>query len=145
MKKEEIIIDFATVQSMDFLKANDRHIPPELLIEKVQRKEIILAKNAGKIIGWLRFGYFWDQYPFMNMLMILEEYRRKGTGKLLVSFWENEMVQKGFDAVFTSTLANEEGQHFYRKLGYVDSGCLLLETEPALEIIMRKRLQSPVN
>ncbi len=145
MKKEEIIIDFATDQSMDFLKANDRHIPPELLIEKVQRKEIILAKNAGKIIGWLRFGYFWDQYPFMNMLMILEEYRRKGIGKLLVSFWENEMVQKGFDAVFTSTLANEEGQHFYRKLGYVDSGCLLLETEPALEIIMRKRLQSPVN
>jgi Acetyltransferases len=145
MKKEEIIIDFATVQSMDFLKANDRHIPPELLIEKVHRQEIILAKNAAKIIGWLRFGYFWDQYPFINMLMILAEHRRKGIGRLLVSFWENEMVQKGFDAVFTSTLANEEGQHFYRKLGYVDSGCLLLETEPALEIIMRKRLQSPVN
>jgi hypothetical protein len=40
----------------------------------------------------------------------------------------------------TSTLANEGAQHFYRKLGYRDSGCLILEDEP-LEILLTKNLK----
>lgn len=39
----------------------------------------------------------------------------------------------------TSSLSNEEAQHFYRKLNYVDSGALLLPEEP-LEIIFVKKL-----
>lgn len=39
----------------------------------------------------------------------------------------------------TSTLSNENAQHFYRKLGYRDSGGLLLPNEP-LEIIFVKNL-----
>lgn len=39
----------------------------------------------------------------------------------------------------TSTLSNENAQHFYRKLLYRDSGSLLLENEP-LEIIFTKKL-----
>jgi hypothetical protein len=33
----------------------------------------------------------------------------------------------------------ESAQHFYRKLGYVDSGALLLPDEPA-ELLLRKDL-----
>lgn len=39
----------------------------------------------------------------------------------------------------TSTQSDETAQHFYRKLGYVESGSLLFENEP-LEIIFRKSL-----
>lgn len=49
------------------------------------------------------------------------------------------MKKKGFKLVMTSTLANEDAQHFYRKLGYKDSGCLLLEDEP-IEILFTKTL-----
>ncbi|MMZ69276.1 hypothetical protein D1872_320840 [compost metagenome] len=49
------------------------------------------------------------------------------------------MSQKGFELVMTSTQSNEEAQHFYRRLGYKDAGCLLLENEP-LEIILTKSL-----
>jgi ribosomal protein S18 acetylase RimI-like enzyme len=49
------------------------------------------------------------------------------------------MRQRGFTLVMTSTLSNERAQHFYRRLGYIDAGCLLLENEP-LEIIMAKKL-----
>ena len=77
--------------------------------------------------------------PFMNMLYVLEGERGKGYGKELVVFWENEMRQKGYDRVLTSTLSNEQAQFFYRKLGYTDSGSLLLPDEP-LEIIFLKEI-----
>ncbi|NLV92595.1 MAG: GNAT family N-acetyltransferase, partial [Firmicutes bacterium] len=41
--------------------------------------------------------------------------------------------------VMTSTQADEEGQHFYRKLGYRDIGGFVLPGEP-LELIMIKEL-----
>jgi len=59
-----------------------------MLQKKLQNREVIVIKKSGKIIGWLRFNYFWDKHPFMNMLMIVEEYRGKGLGKKLVQFWE---------------------------------------------------------
>ncbi|MBE0343605.1 GNAT family N-acetyltransferase, partial [Paenibacillus sp. 28ISP30-2] len=84
-------------------------------------------------------GFFWDNTPFMNMIWIDERHRGTGIGKKVVHYWEELMKQKGFEMVMTSTLSNEEAQHFYRKLGYRDAGCLMLENEP-LEIILTKDL-----
>jgi len=41
--------------------------------------------------------------------------------------------------VLTSTVSAETAQHLYRRLGYVDSGALLLPDEPA-ELLLRKPL-----
>jgi hypothetical protein len=49
------------------------------------------------------------------------------------------MRQAGHTQVLTSTLADESAQHFYRRLGYVDCGGLLLPGE-ATEIFLRKDL-----
>ena len=122
-----------------FLKKNDSHIGNGLLKEKIRAKEIIMLKENGQTIGWLRYGLFWDIIPFMNMLQIEERYRRKGLGKKLVLFWESEMKKCGHKLVMTSTQSNEEGQHFYRNLEYKDAGSLLFPKEP-LEIIFIKYL-----
>ena len=50
------------------------------------------------------------------MLYLDENYRNKGIGRELVGFWETEMKIKGYELVMTSTLSNEQAQHFYRKL-----------------------------
>jgi len=34
----------------------------------VQRGRILIAEDNGNPIGWLRWGLFWDEIPFMNML-----------------------------------------------------------------------------
>jgi ribosomal protein S18 acetylase RimI-like enzyme len=60
-------------------------------------------------------------------------------GQQLVLFWEDEMKKHGYTIVMTSSFSNEEAQHFYRKIGYKDSGSLLLPNEP-LEIIFTKHL-----
>ncbi|MCR8630146.1 GNAT family N-acetyltransferase [Paenibacillus radicis (ex Xue et al. 2023)] len=130
----------ATDSDYGYIREHDHHILENLILPKIKGKEIYILKNQDESrIGWLRYGYFWDNTPFMNMIWIDEQYRGKGIGKQSVLIWEDEMIQNGFKLVMTSTLANEESQHFYRSLGYRDAGCLLLENEP-MEIILTKKL-----
>ena len=91
------------------------------------------------VIGWLRYGYFWDSIPFMNMLAVVEEHRGQGIGTQLIVYWETLLRDKGFYEVLTSTLTHERSQFLYRKLGYQDCGALLFPNEP-LEIILRKNI-----
>jgi ribosomal protein S18 acetylase RimI-like enzyme len=124
----------------DFLKENDKHINQKMLQSKIENKEIIVAMVEDKVIGWLRYGFFWDAIPFMNRLYFNEEYRRKGAGKKLVQHWETKMKKQGYKRVMTSTQSNEETQHFYRKLGYSDIGSFILPEEPS-EIVFIKDLK----
>ena len=136
-----IEIRFATSQDYDYLVHNDRQIKPEMVKKKIEDAEIIVVLDDEQNIGWLRFNYFWDEIPFMNMLWIEEDYRRKGIGTRLVNFWETEIFQRDKNQVMTSTLSDETAQHFYRKLEYQDCGSLLLPDE-ALEIFFLKSLNT---
>lgn len=133
-------ITYATESDYEYIKGRDHHVLKTLIPIKIKQNEIYVLRDVEENnVGWLRYGYFWDNTPFMNMLWIDEQHRGKGVGKKAVFFWENEMKQKGFDLVMTSTLSHEEARHFYRRLGYQDAGCLLLNNEP-LEIILTKAL-----
>ena len=91
-----------------------------------------------KFVGWLRYNLFWDNTPFMNMLYLLDNERGKGNGSRLVIFWENEM-KKTTNLFLLQLNQTKKHNFFYRKIGYVDSGALLLPNEP-LEIILYKKL-----
>lgn len=100
---------------------------------------LIAYGDDGGLIGWLRWGMFWDEVPFMNRLHVDELHRLHGVGRLLVDEWEVLCRNEGSTMVMTSTLSAEPAQHFYRQLGYVDTGCLVLPGE-SIEIIFRKQL-----
>ncbi|MNW30653.1 putative N-acetyltransferase YjaB [compost metagenome] len=134
-----IKIDFAMESDYEYISLRDKHIHKSLIRSKIKQNEILIIRDGDQEIGWMRYGFFWDNTPFMNMIWIDEEYRGAGIGKKVVQYWEELMSQAGFEMVMTSTQSNEEAQHFYRKLGYRDAGCLLLENEP-LEIILTKQL-----
>ncbi|KIL41889.1 GNAT family acetyltransferase [Gordoniibacillus kamchatkensis] len=133
-------IVFATDSDYEYIRDRDHHISESLILTKIKGNEIYILRNEDDSnIGWMRYGYFWDNTPFMNMIWIDQQYRGKGAGKQVVLFWENEMRKNGYNSIMTSTLANEEAQHFYRKLGYRDAGCVILENE-SLEIILTKTI-----
>jgi len=132
-------IHIAVHSDYDFIVDRDKHVKKELVKRKIEEEEIYILQESDRKIGWMRFNYFWDHTPFMNMLWIDDEYRGRGYGKKVVCYWEEEMKKKGFESVMTSTQSDEGAQHFYRKLGYKDAGCLLQEGEP-LEMIMLKKL-----
>ena len=134
-----MIIEYAIESDLDIINEYDKHIAKEELLKSILDNRVTVARDNNKIIAWTRYNLFWDNTPFLNMIFVLEEYRNDGIGKELIEFWENDMRNKGSKMVMTSTLSNENAQHFYRKLGYKDSGNLLLEDEP-LEIIFTKKL-----
>ncbi len=132
------LIRYAERSDLQALSALDEHISKDELERVIDSRRIIVAETDG-IVGWLRFGLFWDEIPFMNMLFVIEENRGKGCGTALCVFWENEMRSQNYKYLLTSTLSNENAQHFYRKRGYKDCGSLILPGEP-LEIILLKEL-----
>ena len=133
------MIRYANENDIEIISKYDKHISKEELANIIKLKRVIVMCEDDKFVGWLRYNLFWDNTPFMNMLYLLDNERGKGNGSRLVIFWENEMKQKNYEFVLTSTQSNEEAQFFYRKIGYVDSGALLLPNEP-LEIILYKKL-----
>ena len=133
------MIRYANENDIEIISKYDKHISKEELANIIKLKRVIVMYEVDKFVGWLRYNLFWDNTPFMNMLYLLDNERGKGNGSRLVIFWENEMKQKNYEFVLTSTQSNEEAQFFYRKIGYVDSGALLLPNEP-LEIILYKKL-----
>lgn len=133
------MIRYANENDIEIISKYDKHISKEELANIIKLKRVIVMYEDDKFVGWLRYNLFWDNTPFMNMLYLLDNERGKGNGSRLVIFWENEMKQKNYEFVLTSTQSNEEEQFFYRKIGYVDSGALLLPNEP-LEIILYKKL-----
>ena len=133
------MIRYANENDIEKISKYDKHISKEELKKIIGLQRVIVMYEDNVFIGWLRYNLFWDNTPFMNMLFILDDERGKGKGTQLVTFWEKEMKNKKYDFVLTSTQSNEEAQFFYRKLGYIDSGSLLLPNEP-LEIIMYKKI-----
>lgn len=133
------MIRYATENDFELLNKYDKHICETELRECIKTKRILIMFNGESFIGWLRFNLFWDNIPFMNMLYFLEDYREKGYGSQLASFWEQEMKKSKYNIVLTSTKSNEQAQFFYRRIGYVDCGSLLLPNEP-LEIILLKNI-----
>jgi GNAT superfamily N-acetyltransferase len=132
-------VAFADPDDFDFLTREDHHVDRDVIREKVARREIMVAYADGRPVGFLRYGYLWDEIPFMNLLWVEEVSRGKGYGTQLVSSWEREMRKLGYDSAMTSSSSHERAQHLYRSLGYVDVGSLLMPDEP-LEIVFLKEL-----
>lgn len=132
-------ISYVDFLCYDYLKEKEPHISSDILMKKIDSKEIMVIRQEGHIIGWLRYNLFWDNIPFVNRLFIEETHRGQGYGKLLMEFWEYEMKKRGYQCVMASTLASESVQHFYRKNKYLDAGSLLINNQ-SLEIMFRKEI-----
>lgn len=139
---QEITVTYATQEHFEWLKGKDRHITPSVLKSKVSDKQVLIVQINGQNIGWLRFGFLWDMVPFVCLVSIEEEYRKKSVGKKLVNYWEEEMKQGNHKLVMTSTQADEEGQYFWRKMGYHDMGALFELNGGPVEIFLLKKINS---
>ena len=115
----------------DFWFSLDRHLAQEGFARLIRDGLAYVLLEDGVPAGILRYGFFWDNTPFCNLLAVRPSRRRKGHGRLLMARWEEDMRSRGFALAMTSTRADEDAQHFYRKLGYRDAGCLLFPGQPA--------------
>ena len=123
-----------------FWTAIDGHISINELELKIRDKRGYVICDDDKPIGLMRYNLFWDTVPFLTLINLDESYRGKGFGSQAMEYWENEMRVLGHELVMTSTQSDEQVQHFYRKMGYKDSGCLLINRNEPSEIFFTKFL-----
>ena len=137
-------VEYATGQDKTFWRTLDKHISEDELALKIRDHRCYIIKNDDIPIGVMRYNLFWDLIPFLTLIYFEEKYRRNGFGTKALLHWENEMRRSGHKITMTSTMVEETSQHFYRKLGYKDCGCLIKDLPPyveTMEMFMMKQLQ----
>ena len=139
------MVEIRHVQDADrsFWQGLDRRLPDRAFAEKVRDRTGYVLLENGVPAGLLRYNLFWDEIPFCNLLLVEESRRGRGFGRGLMARWEADMAAQGFALLMTSTRADESAQHFYRRLGYQDGGCLLLHGpayQQAAELFLTKHI-----
>lgn len=124
-------IRYASKEDKSFWFTLDRHMSENEFELKIRDRQGYIISDENKPIGIMRFSLFWDNTPFINLIILKESYHGRGFGSQTMKHWEEEMRKLGYKFVMTSTQSNEQAQHFYRKIGYTDCGCLLLLKDPA--------------
>lgn len=121
----------------------DQHLSEEEFYCKVNNQSGYIILKDNEPIGVFRYNMFWDSVPFVTLIYLKEEQREEGIGKEVMLYWEKEMKAKGHKVVMTSTQVDETAQHFYRKIGYKDCGCLVIdipELEQPMEMFFIKQI-----
>lgn len=134
------MIRYASLEDVEKLLELDAHIDSEELSHKIELERVLILEEDQEIIGWLRYGMFWDQIPFINYLYINKTHRLKGYGFMMLSYFETEMMARGHLVVMTAMAYDNDAQHFFRKFEYFDSGNFVIPGEN-LELIFVKTLE----
>jgi GNAT superfamily N-acetyltransferase len=141
----DIQIRYANDSDLPYLIKNDSLVTEKIIKKKISDRQVIVCMKGEMPLGCMRFGFGWDMFPFLNFIIVEKDARGKGIGRELMEFWEQEMKAKGHKLVMTSTDVDEGAQHFYRKLGYRDSGGILFPQElfpaSAMELVLIKILK----
>ena len=140
-----VVLHISKPSNSDFIKELDAYIPAERLREKLEKspEEVLLIKDGDSAAGVLRWGFLWDYIPYLYFLHIKPEFRGRGCAGAALRLWEEKMAAAGFDAVICSIPTDDAAQHFYRKMGYAETGALSIPfgafAQP-MEILFIKRL-----
>lgn len=95
--------------------------PRRMLAKGLEKEEIYVVLDDGKnCVGFILFelnGTF-GKYPYLHMIVIDRDFRGKGIGKTLISYFEN-MITADYNKVFLLVGDfNKRGKDFYQQLGY---------------------------
>jgi ribosomal protein S18 acetylase RimI-like enzyme len=103
----------------------------ELLDEPGAR--VLIAEDEAGIVGGVSFWIkpdlaHGDTVVEVPMLVVAEEHRRAGVGKLLMEEVRNVASDNGASQIeLVATRANVTAREFYRSLGFVEADVVLLE------------------
>lgn len=138
-----ISIKYVTLEDKDFWFSLDRHLAESEFEKKVRDSQGYVLFDNGIPKGLLRYNLFWDNTPFCTLLFVAPPSQKRGYGRKLMEFWENDMKSQGYGMVLVSTQVNEDAQHFYRKIGYKDCGGFTIDIpgfEQPMEMFMSKAI-----
>lgn len=128
---------FAQDKHLDGCKALENHPNDEWILKAINHQEIIIAILANELIGYLKFTYFWQGLPFIQLIKVKKELRGNGTGKAMLQFLEDYTKQQGQHVILSSSQANEVGPNrWHLSMGFSKSGVLEAINEGGIDEIL---------
>jgi ribosomal protein S18 acetylase RimI-like enzyme len=120
-----ITVRFANQSDLDSCFIFDRTDRQDIIQNKIDMHEIILAERCGEVIGYLKLEYIWSKLPYISLIILKPEFRGKGIGTLMLNYLVKFLQLNGFETLLSSSQVNEvEPQTWHRKMGFVECGIL---------------------
>jgi GNAT superfamily N-acetyltransferase len=142
MTKRETSVRWATPDDLDFV-GQDGHIPAEIVRRKIERREAVVAECEGKRVGYARIEYLWSLIPYVALIRVSPEHRRRGAGRAMLLYLEEYLRGEGHDALYSSSQADEpEPQAWHRHAGFEECGIIAGINGGGIgEVFFRRRLR----
>lgn len=105
----------------------------------IEKKQCLVYSYESVIRGFLIYHFHFFEQPFVELLMVSPDYRRKGVASSLLKAFENNICN--YNKAFTSTNeSNKKMQTVLDKNGYSRSGIVNNLDEGDPELIYFKKL-----
>jgi N-acetylglutamate synthase-like GNAT family acetyltransferase len=89
----------------------------------ITEQRVVVIEQNRKIVGLIRLEYLWTVVPYIGLIWIEPDYRKRGLSKRLLDFVCDHLRRNGHESLFSSSQADEpEPQAWHRHVGFVDSG-----------------------
>ena len=126
---------------LPWLAAHDGHLSEPELAVKVDAGEMLVAEADGRPVGLLRLDHLWSSVPFVALVRVLPEARRRGAGRALVEAARAEARERGAPLLLSSATGEEpEAIAWHRAVGFEEWGVLPgLDEGGAGEVFFRMR------
>ena len=119
----DIQIKFASNEDKQLILKHEDYLKEKRLSQILENNEIILAYDKERNIGYLRYQLFWTKLPYLTLIIVDKEYRKKGVGRSLLLFLEKHLRSLGFNRLLSSSTANEsDPQAWHKKVGFKEVG-----------------------
>ena len=141
MSRGNLTARFAIPSDLDFVRQG-QYLLPEIVLHKIEWREVIVAEFDGGLAGYLSLEYLWSKVPYIASIRVMPEYRRRGVGKALLTFVEEFLRAEGHTALYSSSQANEaEPQAWHRHARFEECGIIAGINEGGIgEVFFRKGL-----
>lgn len=137
----EISVRRALQSDLRFV-SQDGHTNTEIIRQKIEQREVLIAEVDGEPAGYLRIELLWSIQPYLSLIRVLERYRGKGVSRVLLEHLENGLRGEGHAVLFSSSQVDEaEPQAWHRHMGFQECGVITGLNEGGVgELFFRKAL-----
>jgi len=81
------------------------------------KKKVVVCEEDKKILGFAVL--YWNEEGFhIGSLIVKEEFRKKGIGKMLIEFAVKEALKQGFNKIYADVSVSSDVLEFYMNNGF---------------------------
>lgn len=119
------LVRLAEINDINELQTIDPWPPEQIWKQKISNKEVVVLVIDEQIAGLIRYALLWTTVPFIGLIEIKEEHRKKGYSILLLDFLKEHLRQQGFVALLSSSQTNEPTpQAWHSHVGFKSNGII---------------------